>query len=156
MPTPTRREQLFKTQQPPPASNIIPATVQFRHNKKKGMIEPLSSQEKMLCALRKCLAVMSDKSGNVRYYIAGNKVQVIQEPVGSPARDGEGRSYRAVGRCRLGVCHADDSHTTKFVEFTINFRDTVDDRGMSDVAYFDPTIIDELERNGPIDLSMLK
>lgn len=156
MPTPTRRE-IFSSQKPPPPTNIIPATVRFKHNRKKGLIEPLSAQEKMLCALRKCLAEMSDKSSTkVRYYIAGNKVQLLQEPTASPAKEGEGRTYRARGRCRLGVCHAEGHHTTKFVEFAISYRDTVDDRGMADVQYFEPTTIDEIERNGPIDLSALK
>jgi hypothetical protein len=148
---------MFTSQRPTPATNVIPATVKFKHNKKKGMLEPLSAQEKMLCALRKCLAEMSDKDTNgCRYYIAGNRVQVVTAPVESPAKDGEGRSYRAVGRCRLGVCHQAGHHTTKFIEFTISYRDVVDDRGMSDVVYMDPTIIDELARGGPIDLSALR
>lgn len=148
---------MFNTQSKPPPSTVIPATVKFVHNKKKGMIEPLKPQEKMLCALRKCLAVMSDKSPDkTRYYIAGNKIQLLQEPTESPAKEGEGRSYRASGRCRLGVCHPAGHHTTKYIEFSISYRDIVDDRGLADVQYFDPTTIDELERNGPVDLSALK
>ena len=138
-------------------TNVIPATVKFKHNRKKGIVDPLSSQEKMLCALRKCLTEMSNKDPEGRrYYIAGNKVQVTVAPVESPAKDGEGRSYRASGRCRLGVCHAEGHHTTKFIEFSISYRDQIDEHGMSDVVYMDPTLIDELARGGPIDLSALR
>ena len=69
----TRKDMLYKAGNESKKNNgVIPATVSFRHNKKKGLIDPLSAQEKMLCALRKVLTSMSDR-GEGRYYIANNK-----------------------------------------------------------------------------------
>ncbi len=73
-----RREQLFSAKKTSPGSSVIPATVQFVHNKKKGMLEPLSPQGKLLCALRKVLADMSGRDG--RWCILGNKVHITEEP----------------------------------------------------------------------------
>ncbi len=153
----TRKEQLFNATKGQRAINVVPATIKFVHNKKKGIIEPLSSQEKMLCALRKCLAEMSNKSPDgCRYYIAGNKVEVTQTPLTTDGKKGGVQSYRAAGRCRLGVAHAAGHVTSTFVEFTISYKDTVDDRGLADVVYFDPTTIDVINRAGPINVAHLQ
>lgn len=135
---------------------MIPATVKFRHNKKKGLVEPLKPHEKMLCALRKVLAKMSDANEDgCRFFIAGNKVQVVKSPTTTKGKRGEAQSYHAKGRCRLGVCHKAGHSSSKLIAFEISFRDVVDDRGLADVEYFDPTVIDELARNTPLDVAAL-
>lgn len=152
---PTRKESLFRAQNGSPGHNVIPATVRHQINKKKRRLYPLSAQEKMLCALRKVLAVMSDKDEDgCRFYIAGNKVQITQAPKTTAGREGEPQSYSAAGRCKIGAC-GDDSVTYRMIEFKISFRDVVDDRGLADVVYMEPTSIDELARNTPVDVSAL-
>lgn len=154
---PTRREQLFNAKNKTSSTvTVIPATVQFNHDKKLGEIKPLQAHEKMLCALRKCLAKMSDGDGGQRrYYIANNKVQILDAPSSTAGKAGEARSYRARGRCKLGVCLPDNTTKMLMVEFTISFRDTIDDRGMADVEYFDPTTIDVIGKDTPVDVTAL-
>lgn len=147
----TRREQLFSAKKPTPVSAMIPATVRFRHNKKKGMIEPLAPQEKMLCALRKVFAHMSDK--DTRWCIVGNKVQVLSAPTTTEGKPKGPQSYRASGRCKVALMRS-DGMTTKLIEFSISYKDIVDDRGLADVVYFEPTTVDEVPRTSPIDRSM--
>lgn len=148
----TRKEQLFNAKKKPSGSSVIPATVRFKHNKKKGSIDPLSPQEKMLCALRKVLGDMS--SGGGRWFIMGNKVKLTQVPTTTEGKPGGPQSYRAAGRCKVGVAQG-KSLVTKYIEFSISYRDVVDDRGLADVVYFDPTTVDELARTTPVDLSDL-
>lgn len=151
---PTRKEQLFNSKKGSVESSMISATVKFRHNKKKGLIEPLRPQEKMLCALRKVLTAMSD-GGNCRYFIANNKVQLLKAPSTTQGKPGEAQSYYAKGRFRAGVCLPDGASSSKILEFEISYRDVVDDRGLADVEYFDPTSIDVLPKNTPMDISEL-
>lgn len=144
---PTRRELLYKagSQKPPP--NTISATVRFRHNKKKGIVEPLSASEKMLCALRKALTVMSDKdTTGRRFFIADNKVEIVQAPSTTQARKGEPQSYRAAGRCRLRAIHPDGHTSSMKVQFDISYRDVVDAIGLADVEYLEPTTIDMIPK----------
>jgi hypothetical protein len=147
----TRREQLFSAKKPPPGSAMIPATVRFRHNKKKGLIEPLGAQEKMLCALRKVFADMSNK--DERWCIVGNQVQILGAPTTTEGKPKGPQSYRASGRCKVAIMRS-DGMTSKLIEFSISYKDVVDDRGLADVIYFDPTTVDEVPRNSPIDRSM--
>lgn len=152
---PTRKEALFNAKKGSPGHDVIPATVKHQIDKKKRRLRPLSGEEKMLCALRKVLAAMSDGNEHgCRYYIAGNKVQLTQRPKTTAGKKGEPQSYTAAGRCKIGVCHA--SHATfKVIEFKISYRDILDDRGLADVEYFDPTTIDELARDTPVDISAI-
>lgn len=152
-----RREQLFNAQSKAPERTVIPATVEFKVDKKKKMIKILSPQSKMICALRKVLADMSDKSSDgCRFYIANNKIQLTSPPTTTHGKKGEAQSYRASGRCKLGVCLPSGGMTTKFVEFSINYRDVEDERGLADIEYFDPTTIDGLSKNTPIDISAIR
>ena len=147
---------MFSTRNTQPEHNMIPATVQFRLDKKKRMLRPLSAEQKMLCALRKALTTMSDSDTHgCRYHIAGKNVMLTQTPSTTKGKEGEPQSYRAAGRCRLGVCHPQGHASTKLVEFAISYRDTLDDRGLPDVEYFDPTTIDELPRDTPLNVGNL-
>lgn len=153
---PTRKEVLFNARKRSTDSSVIPATVTYRHNRRKGLVEALKPNEKMLCALRKVLTMMSDDDENgCRYYIANNKVQILKAPSTTKGKKGEVQSYHAKGRCRVGAVHPAGHATSKVIEFEISFRDVVDERGMADVEFFDPTVIDELQRNTPVDLSAL-
>jgi hypothetical protein len=153
---PTRKETLFNAKKRSVESNVIPATISFRHNKKKGFIEPLTAQEKMLCALRKVLADLSDANDDkCRYFIANNKVQILKAPSTTAGKAGEAQSYHAKGRFRAGVCLPNGNAASKILAFEISYRDIVDDRGLADVEYFDPTVIDELPKNTPLDMSAL-
>jgi len=147
---------LFNAKKKAPDSTVIPSTIRFKLNKKKGLLDPLQPHEKMLCALRKALADMSDgDQRGCRYFIANGKVQMLKMPTTTAGKKGEAQSYNARGRCRVGVCHPDDKSSSIIVEFSISYRDIVDDRGLADVEYFDPTTIDMLPKNTPLDLSGL-
>lgn len=136
-------------------TGLISPTVRFQHNRRKGLIEPLSAQEKMLCALRKALAHMSDSDPHgCRYYISG-KVKILQAPRTTQGKEGEPQSYRARGRCRVRLCHPQGHTSSKVIAFDISYRDVKDEMGLADVQYFDPTTIDELPRNTPIEASVL-
>jgi len=147
----TRREMLFEANKKPAQSDTIPATVRFTIDKKKRMMKALTPEGKMLCALRKALAKMSDgEPHGCRFYIDNNEVQILRPPTGSGGRAGEAQSFTASGRCKLGVCHPEGHKSSKVIEFSISFRDTKDELGLDDVEFFDPTTIDELPRNTQI------
>ena len=144
----TRRQMLFEANPKPSQGTSIPATVNFKINKKKGGLKPLHPHEKMLCALRKVLAAMSDKDhAGCRFYIDNNKVQILKAPVGSGGRDGEAQTYKASGRCKLGVCHPEGHKSSKVIQFNITFRDVKDTIGQDDVEFLDDTSIDELPKS---------
>lgn len=153
---PTRKETLFNAKKRSTDGLIIPSTVKFTLNKKKGMLEPMSAQDKMKCALRKVLADMSDASGdNCRYFIANNKIHLSVAPKTTTGKPGEAQSYYAKGRFRAGVCLPSGESSSKIIAFEISYKDVMDDRGLADVVYFDPTVIDELPKNTPLDMSGL-
>jgi hypothetical protein len=153
MPRPTRKE-LFSASKKPTNTTVIPSTVVFRHDKKKGRLKPLAPREKMVVALKRILAKMSDEDAHgCRYYVDNNKIQVMREPTGSAAKEGERQTFRAAGRCRVGVCHPHGTKTSKIIQFDISFRDTRDDRGLDDIEWVDPSVIEELPKNTPIDVS---
>lgn len=151
------RKQLFSAATSAPAANVIPATVKFVHNRAEGTILPLSPNEKMLCALRKALAALSDGDGEGRrFFIAGNKVEITQAPQTTEGKAGGPQTYRAAGRCRLSVAHRDGRATSMFATFTISYRDMKDDRGLPDVKFIDPTTIDAIDSSDPVDLRHLQ
>lgn len=151
------RKQLFKAGGSAAPANVIPATVKFIHDKKAGTIKPLSANEKMLCALRKCLAALSDgDEAGRRFFIMNNKVELTQSPQTTEGKAGGPQTYRAAGRCKLGVSHRDGHMTSTYAAFTLTFRDSLDDRGLPDITFIDPTTIDAIERSEPVDLSHLK
>ena len=142
-----KRKDMFKSSVPPAPSNIVPSTVSFKLNRKAGRVEALSPVDKMKCALRKVLVKLSDDNDDgCRYYIDGSGIEVLAAPVAQPVREGEPSTYRAKGRCRLGVCHPEGHKSSKIIEFSLTFRDTEDAMGLADVDYIDPTTIDELPK----------
>jgi hypothetical protein len=148
-----RKQQLFNSQSPKKSTTVIPATVSFKIDKKAKGMKPLTSLDKMKCALRKVLADLSDKNPHgCRYYIANNKIQLSRAPDPAIPKPGEGKTYKAAGRFKAGVCHPKGNMTTQFLEFSITFKDVVDDRGLPDVRYVDPTTVDVLAKNSPADL----
>ena len=155
---PTRKETLFASRQKAAAARVeaLPATVSFSIDKKRRALRQQSPYEKMLCVFRKILAEMSDADENrCRYYIANNKVQVLRMPSAPAGRTDQPGTYQGAGRAKLGVLHPKGHTSTKYVEFSISFKDTVDERGLPDVVYVDPTTIDEIKRGSPIDLSAI-
>lgn len=150
------RKEMFSAQRKAPDTSVIPATVRHRIDKKAAKLAELTANEKMICALRKALTKMSDgNTDGCRYFIANNKIQILSAPSSSPAKKGEGRTYSASGRCKLGVCHPAGHSSSRVIEFSITFRDITDDRGMADVEFIDPTSIDELPPGTPVDASLL-
>jgi hypothetical protein len=141
---------MLSTKKVVPTATVIPATVNHQLSKQDRKLKELSAEEKMVCALRKALVKLSDGGEGCRYFIANNKVQLISAPTASAAKAGQARTYTAKGRCRLGVCHPEGHASSKLIEFSITFRDVMDDRGLADVEYIDPTTIDELPRGTPL------
>lgn len=149
------RKEMFNALKKASTTNVIPATVKHRIDKKAQKLAALTPSEKMICALRKALVKMSDGSEEgCRYYIANNKVQLMVAPSATGGKDGEAKTYSAKGRCKVGVIHAGGHSSTKVIEFSITFRDVLDDRGLADVEFVDPTMIDELPRGTPIGASL--
>jgi hypothetical protein len=149
------RKEMFSALKKAPTTNVIPATVKHRIDKKAQRLAVLTPNEKMICALRKALVKMSDASdAGCRYYIANNKIQLITAPVPTGGKEGEAKTYTAKGRCKVGVIHSGGHSSSKAIEFLLTFRDVVDDRGLADVEFMDPTTIDELPRGTPIGSSL--
>lgn len=150
------RKEMFSALKKAPTTNVIPATVKHRLDKKAQRIAILTPNEKMICALRKALSKMSDASdAGCRYYIANNKIQLLAAPSAAAGKEGEAKTYSAKGRCKVGICHPGGHSSSKVIEFSLTFRDVLDDRGLADVEFIDPTTIDELTRGTPIDSSLL-
>jgi hypothetical protein len=136
--------QLFSSTKPTDDAARISVLVNHRHDRKAAAIAPLTVDEKMLCALRKVLAAMTDDARGVqRFYIDGPECVVTHRSGTGGSKPGEPGSYSAAGRFRMGII-TNDGTQHKVVAFVINFRDTKDDRGLADVAYFDPTTLDDL------------
>lgn len=145
------RRQLLKGKGSSGSSDTIPATVGFRVDRKKGGLSPHTPNEKMLIALRKALADMSDADEHgCRYYIKDNRVKLLEAPSGTEGKPGEPVSYKASGRCRVGVCHPDGTITTKAIEFRLAFSDSRDDLGQPDVVYEEDTVIDEIPKTAKL------
>lgn len=120
-------------------------------------MKPLASVDKMKCALRKVLADLSDKNPHgCRYYIANNKIQLSLAPDPAIPAPGEGKTYKAAGRFKAGVCHEGGRMTTQYLQFSITYKDVLDDRGLPDVKYVDPTTVDVLPKSSPADLSGIR
>lgn len=143
----TRKESLFSAKKKSSDSSVISARVKFKLNKKKGVIDELKPHEKMLCALRKVLADISSSGDHCSYFIANDEVYITKAPTSTEGKPGEARSYHARGRFRAGVCLPGGESTTKVMAFEISYKDVVDEIGLADVVYFDPTTIDELPKN---------
>lgn len=145
------RKEMFSALKKAPTSNVIPATVRHRLDKRAEKLAELTPNEKMICALRKALVKLSDgDDAGCRYFIANNKIQVIQAPSSTAGKAGEAKTYFAKGRCKVGITHSAGHSSSKIIEFTLTFRDVLDDRGLADVEFMDPTTIDELPRGTPI------
>ena len=145
----TNRTRLFELAKQAPPTDHIPTVVKFGVDKRTKTLKTLSTDEKMLCALRKVLAQMTSASHDYNYYIASGTVRVLSRS-GSPPTPGGRGEYTASGRFKLGKTHGKEC-SSEPVHFTISFRDTVDYRGLADVEYFDPTVIDSLPPGVSID-----
>lgn len=148
------KRPLFNSKDKPPIdSSLVGTQVRFRHPAdhpatKAGQLRQLPPDEKMMCALRKVLAQMTDASGGeLRYFVMGDKVRVLDRDDQPGAKDGEPGSYVRHGRCQIGLSHKDGSAATKMVEFVVSYTDSKDRMGLPDVQIDDPTSIDELPAN---------
>lgn len=120
---------------------VISTGVSFKVDPKTKIMRKQPVHQRLVCALRKILADMSEKADNgCRYFILGDKIQILSEP--TDAQGGE--MMRAGGRFRLGVCHREGHMSRKVIEFKVTFRDTRNDMNLPDVEYVDPTTIQAL------------
>jgi hypothetical protein len=132
---------LGPSQAPAADPNLISTTVTRKLNRRKGELNKLSRDEKLLCALRKAL---SSKSGaDASYYIVDEGVYVTRRGGGVPARSGEAVSYTASGRFKMGAIQ-EEKVAFSMVEFNLTYRDTVDEHGMLDIEFSEPSTIKEL------------
>lgn len=134
-----------------PDPNVVSTRVKHRVNRKKGTLDPLSRDEKMLCALRKALASKSGlpESAESRYHIDGDKLYVSRRGGGVQTKPGEPTTYTATGRFRMGMIHGDRA-SFRVAKFNITYRDVRDDRGLPDVDFIEPTTIDFLPKGTPV------
>jgi hypothetical protein len=131
--------------------NLVSTKIPRKVQKKAGKLNELNRDHKMLCAIRKALA---SRSGLVetqcdRYYISGGEVYVTHRGGGVQTKKGEPTTYTARGRFKLGVAHA-DCVAYRIAEFNVTYKDTLDDRGLPDVAFVDPTTIDLLPKGASL------
>ena len=147
----TRREMLFEAGRKPSMVDVVPAKVVHKINKSKRALEPKTPEQKMVIALKKVLAEMSDDNETkCRFYIADDKVKITRRPFNT-GNTNEPQSYFAEGRCKVGVCHPEGHKSSKVIAFSITFKDTKDDLGLDDVAFIQPTTIDTLPSNTRIE-----
>ena len=105
----SKRESFIGRSEPATADpNLISGTVKRKLNRKgrkRGTLDPLSRDEKMLCALRKALADKSglEETGGARYYIADNQVYITNRGGNAEGNGG----YTAKGRFKLGSINGD-------------------------------------------------
>jgi hypothetical protein len=128
--------------------------VSFQIDKKAKGLKTQTSMNKMKSALRKVLADLSDRNPHgCRYYIANNEIEIDKAPDPSPPHAGQSKTYRASGRFWAGVCHKGGRMTKDLLSFSITFKDIIDERGLPDVEYVDPTTIDVLPKKTATALS---
>lgn len=131
--------------------NMVSTKVTRKVNKKKGRLNQLTADEKMLCAIRKALASKSGlaEAGNARYYVSGDELYVLSRGGGVQTKKDEPTTYTARGRFKLGMVH-DANCCFRIAEFNITFKDTVDERGIPDVDFLEPTTIDLLPKGAKL------
>lgn len=140
----TRRE-MFSTRTAESTDSSIPTKVSFKIDKETKRMARLDDSGKLIVALRKVLATMSQQDPNgCRYYLDGERVDITRAITTTVGRQGEPQKYRAGGRARVGVCHPQGHKSSITVQFSLSFGDTKDERGLPDVEYFDPTSIGEI------------
>jgi len=132
---------LGPSQTPVADPNLISTTVSRKLNRRKGELNKLNRDEKLLCALRKALATKSNSEAS--YYIVDDGVYVARRGGGVPARSGEAVSYTASGRFKMGAIGA-EKVAFSMVEFDLTYRDVVDEHGMLDIEFSEPSTIKAL------------
>ena len=141
----TRKQQLFSTKNKPASTGMgVSTKVKFEVDKKTKTMKTMSPEQKMICAVRKILATMSD--AEKRYYIEGTTVS-LDAPVETfpGSKEGEPSTYRARGHCKLGISHTTGNVSYQNVKFEVSFRDSKDSLGLPDVSTIDPSSIDEID-----------
>jgi len=131
--------------------NLISTRIPRNVDKRKGKLNALTADNKMRSAIGKALSMKSglDDPDGASYFISGDKMYVTARGGGVQTKKGEKTTYSASGRFILGKAFKD--HVCYFTaEFSITFRDTVDDLGLPDVAVVEPTTIDILPKGTPI------
>lgn len=140
-----QRRSMFTTNKEPVRDNTILATTKFELDKQAKRLKALAPNDKMKCAVRKILTDMSDRDEEGRrYFILSRRIEVLKEPSPGPARSGEPQTYSGKGRFKMGVSLPTGEMARRDVEFGVSFRDTVDDRGLPDVVYIEPSYIDDI------------
>jgi len=143
---PTRKQRLVaaKQQQDERNQGVIKTRIKQAVDGKSKRPVGLTQDQKMLCALRKVLVAVSERSeDNQRFFLSGETMRVDERSSSPGAKEGDPGTYHAKGSFRLGVIHPGKGGVTyKQAAFDIHFRDTIDDRGFSDVEYDDNTTVD--------------
>lgn len=147
----TRKEMLFDAGQKPSMTDVVPAKVVHKIDKSKGALEIKTPEQKMVIALKKVLAEMSDDNiERCRFYIADNKIKITQRPFDT-GEAGTPQSYFAEGRCKVGICHPEGHKSSKVIAFSITFKDVKDDLELDDVEFIQPTTVDTLPKSTRIE-----
>jgi len=148
-----QKKEAFFGREPttPRDPNLISTKIPRMVKRSEGKLNELGRDHKMLCALRKALASRSGLTETqcARYYISGADVYVTHRGGGVQTKEGEPTTYTARGRFKLGVAHS-DCCMYRMAEFNVTYKDTLDDRGLPDVAFVDPTTIDLLPKGASL------
>lgn len=148
-----RKESMLRSQVPktPPGSGKMRSTTVPRViNKEKRELAPLTASDKMLVAFRKVLVKMSvDDPDGSRFHISGTLLRVIDQPSEQTVKEGEFASYSGSGYAKLGVSLKNGMMSYRYVHFVINFKDCLNDNGLPDVEFFDPTEVDDVGLHHP-------
>lgn len=148
-----RRESLLKKDQatPPTTGGILRSTkVKREIDKQKRELKLLTPSDKMLVALRKVLTKLSNEDENgSRYYVSGPQLSITEQPRDQVVKEGEFASYHGAGYAKLGVTLKNGQMNYRYISFSISFRDCLNENGLPDVEYFDPTEVEDVGLHHP-------
>lgn len=147
-----KKSFLSNTGGEPDNPNVIKTTVKQKLDKRKGKLNELTRDEKLIRALRLALSSKSGELGGARYYLDGDQVYVQSRGGGAQSKPGEMVTYTASGRMRIGAAHPKHA-AFHIAEFRITYRDVLDERGIPSVAFIDPTVITLLPSNSKLILT---
>lgn len=114
-----------------------------RKGKKRGNLNTLSKEAKVIAALTIALAIQG-KRDKKNYYVAGDTIWCPE--ITETGKTGN-CSYKATGRFKIGK--VGESLTFGIMQFSIKFRDSKDEMGLPDLT-IEEASIHELNKATPL------
>lgn len=130
-------------------TGMIPTRFKRHIVKSEMKLNDLSPEEKVVAVLTKCLAIQGSKD-NANYYVSGKEMYCPEVLVTGSGKNVHGptASYSASGRFKAGKAEGDHLRYA-VMEFSVRFRDGLDELGLPDLAIEEVTI-NELPKGSPL------